>query len=181
MTLHVLEEPAKTENNASNTWKIDFRYPEGPLDVEAVAVDASEQQVYVLSKRTVPARLYSVPLTPQRAGGDNIVTATLLGDIDSIPQPAQEDLDRALAEKSWHWQPTAMDFSPDGKKAIILTYRAVYLFHRENNEPWIDTLRRQPTAFNLGQIKNAESASLGNNVIFVTVEAERAPVYRIRF
>ena len=45
-------------------WKVDFVYPGGPRDAEAVAVDTANQRVLVLTKRTLPPELYEVPLTP---------------------------------------------------------------------------------------------------------------------
>jgi hypothetical protein len=133
----------------------------------------------VLSKRTIPARLYSIPLTSDSVGENTLATANYLGTIDSLPQPTEDDLDQALARKSWHWQPTAMDFSPDGNSAVILTYRAVYLYQRQGGESWIDALQRSPVTYDLGDIKEAEAVSLGDGEVFVTVEASGAPIYRI--
>lgn len=179
VSLYIVEEPDPTKGEVTPSRQIDFKYPDGPKDAEAVAVDESSHVAYVLSKRTIPARLYSIPLTADRVGSETVATAKYLGDVDSLPQPTEEDLDQALARKSWHWQPTAMDFSPDGKAAVILTYRAVYLYQRQGDENWIDALQRSPVSFTLGNIKEAEAVSLGDGEVFVTVEATGAPIYRI--
>lgn len=180
VSIYIVEEPDLSRPNAQSSRQIDFRYPDGPRDVEAVAVDASKRRIYLLSKRTVPARLYSVPLVTTAGNNEGVVNASYLGIVASIPQPTQEDLDRALVEENWHWQPTAMDFSADGKTAIILTYPAVFLYKRRHDESWLQALQRTPARFELGGIREAEAAVLSLNSIFLTVEATRAPIYRIR-
>ena len=181
VTLYIVEEPDLSTPEVKTSWQISYQYPDGPQDAEAVAVDASEQLVYVLSKRTIPVKLFSIPLTHTAGAENEVVTAKYLGDVTSIPQPTQDDLDRALAEQNWHWQATAMDFSADGRTAIILTYRAVYLYDRQIGETWLDALQRSPDVFELGSIRGAEAASLSHDHLFVTVEAIRAPLYRIHY
>ncbi len=180
VTLYIVAEPDLSTQDAVSSRQINLRYPDGPRDVEAVAVDANEQRVYLLSKRTIPAQLYSVPLATAGSTRSEIVTATYLGTVASIPQPTQDDLDRALVEQDWHWQPTAMDFSADGRMAVILTYPAAYLYDRQNGESWLDALQRPPIRLELGNIKEAEATALGRESIFVTVEARHAPIYRIQ-
>ena len=180
VTLYIVAEPDLSTQDAVSSRQISFRYPDGPRDVEAVAVDANEQRVYLLSKRSIPARLYSLPLATADSARSEIVTATYLGTVASIPQPTQDDLDRALTAQNWHWQPTAMDFSADGSMAVILTYPAAYLYDRQNGESWLDALQRSPVRLALGSIKEAEAAVLGQESIFVTVEAKHAPIYRIQ-
>jgi hypothetical protein len=67
VTLYVVAEPdlaSGTDIELPLAWRIDFTYPRGPRDVEAVAVDSENEQVLLLTKRTVPAELYSLPLRP---------------------------------------------------------------------------------------------------------------------
>jgi len=180
VSLYIVEEPDPATGEVTPSWQIDFKYPDGPKDAEAVAVDESSHVAYVLSKRTIPARLYSIPLNTDTVGANTVSTANYLGTVDSLPQPTEEDLNQALARKSWHWQPTAMDFSPDGDAAVISTYRAVYLYQRQGDETWIDALQKSPVSFALGNIEGAEAVSLGEGEIFVTVEASGAPIYRIK-
>lgn len=181
VTLYIVEEPDLSTQRATPSRQITFRYPDGPRDVEAVAVDANDQLVYVLSKRTLPAQLYSVPLVAGRSAAHSVITARYLGTVASIPQPTQDDLDRAIAEQNWHWQPTAMSFSADGKTAMVLTYRAVYLYQRHAGEPWLDALQRRPVAVDLGNLRKAEAAALGAGSVFVTAESIHAPIYRIQY
>jgi hypothetical protein len=179
-TIYVIEEPPLTVNKdvvRPPDWTVSFRWPDGPRDCEAVAVDVQRQRILLLSKRTIPAVLYELPLRP--ASGD-IPTATRLGLVDSLPQPTADDLERAAPERNWHWQATAMDIAPDGRAAVILTYRAVYYFARLDDESWIDALREPATVVDLNGIREAEAIALGDggSVVF-TVEARNAPLYSI--
>ena len=66
VTVYIVEEPAPSEATIDIAWRIDFSYPNGALDAESLAVDATGEEIYVLSKRTVPAVLYKLPLAAAR-------------------------------------------------------------------------------------------------------------------
>lgn len=179
VSFYVVAEPDLADDDKLRekpAWRVDFRYPDGPRDAEAVAVDSANDRVLVLTKRDLPPVLYEVPLRPDT---DKTVTATRLGQIESLPQPSRRDLDQALFTKDWHWQPTAMDLSPDGRLAVILTYRAVYVFRV--GADLYDTLSGQAYALGLGNFRDAESVafSADSKSIFVTVERRHAPLLRI--
>lgn len=179
VNLYVVDEPQQGQLSAGLSWQISLRFPDGPRDVEAVAVDPVEGVVYLLSKRTVPAELYSVPLGAPDESGSSVITATFLGLLESLPQPTPRDLDRALSELNWHWQPAGMAFSGDGQFAVVLTYRAVYLYSRQAGRSWLETLQTTPEVFSLAGVKDAEAITIAGDSIFVTVEATNAPLYRI--
>jgi len=180
--IYVIEEPEIAGNEDAirpPAWTFSFRWPDGPRDCEAVAVDIANERILLLSKRSIPAVLYELPLRPTT---DDVITATRLGPVDSLPQPTADDLDRAAPERNWHWQPTAMDIARDGSAAVILTYRAVYHFERTNDKPWIEALRKPATVVDLGGIREAEAIAFvdeGRSVVF-TVEAPHASLYRIQ-
>jgi hypothetical protein len=179
-TIYVIEEPPLAGNEdviKPPDRTLSFRWPDGPQDCEAVSVDVASERILLLSKRSIPAVLYELPLRP---ASDDVITATRLGRVDSLPQPTADDLARAAPERNWHWQPTAMDIAPDGRAAVILTYRAVYHFHRMNDEPWIEVLRKPTTVIDLAGIREAEAiAFVDQGVVLFTVEAPAAPLYRI--
>jgi hypothetical protein len=180
-TIYVVEEPATAageEAAASPSWTIPFRWPDGPRDCEAVAVDTAGGRILLLSKRDIPAVLYELPLRPQTGG---VITATRLGTLDALPRPTSRDLQRAAPERNWHWQPTAMDIAPDGSAAVILTYRAVYHFEREAKQRWIEALRKPRAAVDLEDLREAEAVAFieGGTAVIVTVEALSAPLYRV--
>jgi hypothetical protein len=179
--LHVVLEPDLADDakvRLQPAWSIDFRYPDGPHDVEAVVADPAKDRAVLLSKRDWPPVLYEVPLYPP---SDGTVVAKRLGTIESLPPPTRQDREQAMFTKEWHWQPTAMDLSPDGRLAVILTYRAVYLYHLDPARSLYESLSGQAYGFGLGNFRNAESVafSADSNSIFVTLEGRHAPLLRI--
>ena len=178
VVLHFVPEPNTMAAGAVTASRsIAFRYPGGPRDAEAIAVDPDAGLAYVLSKRTVPAELYAVPLSlaPLEAGP---VTARYLGPIESLPRPTEDELTQLTEEQIWRWQPTAMDFSADGKSATILTYRATYIYSRLDGQSWYEALQSEPAATTLGDIQDAESMCMADDAIFVTLEGNNPPLLR---
>jgi hypothetical protein len=176
VTLYIIEEPALDDTGADIAWRIDFSYPDGPRDAESLAVDSAGQRIYVLSKRDIPAALYAMPLLDKH---DTII-ATRLGEIDSLPQPSAGEKKNSKGS-GWHWQPTAMDFSVAGDRALILTYGGVYLYARDGKQTWLDALSVRPLGLSLGKIKKAESIAFApdGDSAFVTVEKKHAALLRI--
>ena len=87
-TLYVVEEPdVEKSAKAKVAWPIEFRYPDGPRDAEAVAVDMENRRALILSKRDIPPVLYELPLQP---AGDDKLTAKWLGTIRSLPPPSRQ-------------------------------------------------------------------------------------------
>ena len=180
-SLHVVLEPDLDDDNKVKTdpaWSIDFRYPDGPRDVEAVVADPANERILLLSKRDWPPVLYEVPLYP---ASDGTIVAKRLGPIESLPPPTRQDREHAVFTKEWHWQPTGMDVSPDGRLAVILTYRGVYLYHLDPGRSLPESLSGQAYRFGLGNFRNAEAIafSADSKSIFVTLEGRHAPLLRI--
>ena len=178
-TIYVVAEPPLHEREdavAPPAWTIEFRWPDGPRDCEAVAVDSDGERILLLSKRSIPAELYELPIRPGLGGA---VTAIRLGAVDSLPQPTARDRESAPVELDWHWQPTAMDISPDGSSAVILTYRAVYHFERTGGEPWIAALRKPPSMIALEFEAEAVAFVEDGSSVIVTVESPFAPLYQV--
>ena len=154
-------------------------YPDGPRDAESIAFDAVNEEILILTKRDIPAVMYSIPLHPP---SDGLLVATRIGEIDSIPQPTAYDLERALPDKNWHWQPNAINFSAAGDAAVILTYKAVYYFSRRDQQDWFAVLQSAPLRFDLGEYREAESAVFDHagKQIYVTTEKRNAPLLRLQ-
>lgn len=176
VTLYILREPdPSTDLVVEPDRRLAFSYPDGPRDAEAVAVDAAADAVYVLSKRTIPAEIYALPL--ESPGRSAAVVATRVGALTALPQPSEEDVRLAEARYSWHWQPTAMDISADGRSAAILTYDGVYLYGRGDAQSWPDALLAPPSSLELGDVREAEAITIVRDGLFVTVEAKHAPLF----
>lgn len=185
--LLVVEEPAASalrtdgEITVPVAWKIPVTYPDGPRDCEAVAVDAAEGAVYLLAKRVVPHGLYVVPLRAPKAGAP-VASAKRVGEMPAFP-PAPERL-RMLPIPSgmYRAQPTAMDFSADGRRAVVTTYGEALVYPRGKDESWAEALARPGTALAPHGMFQAEAAAFerGGDAILVTGEGVGASVQRYR-
>ena len=147
-------------------------------------MDAIDGHIYVLTKRTVPAELYRLPL---QTTSSDIVQAELVGRLDSLPQPNQSQLKSAM-KNGCGWQPTAMDFAPDGKSALVLTYDGVNYFSRNPEQSWPDALQGQAMHLSIANYqsrdcknKSAESITYSDDsaAAFVTVEGKHPPLLRV--
>jgi len=180
-TLYVVKEPpAKKNKEKKIAWRIDYKYPDGPRDAEAVAVDVENRRALVLSKRDIPPVLYELPLQPE---SEKTITAKWLGTITSLPAPSRQDVEFAPKTKDWHWQPVGMDISEDNLAAVILTYRAVYYYKRQPGQDWFDALNSRPRRASIGRFRNAEAIAFGDdrrNVV-VTGENKHSPILLIDF
>jgi hypothetical protein len=178
VSLYVVSEPDAAEHEAAPDWRIDFRYPDGPRDAEAVAVDAAEGSVYVLTKRDLPPLLYRVPLEPDN---DSPVTAERIGAVTTLPRPPQRDVEVATLSKDWHWQPTAMDLAADGTFVVVLTYGGVYYFRRDPGTGVAAALAAPPLRFPLRDLQEAEAvaASADGLHLYITAEGRHPPLLHI--
>lgn len=176
--LYFLKEPTAGKNSTKVDWEVTFKYPNGPRDAEAAAIDIENERVLVLSKRDIPPALYEVPL---RTGDDKKVTAKWLGTIAGLPRPSRQDVEFAPKTKDWHWQPSSMDISEDNRAAVILTYRAVYYFLRRPGQDWYDTFNTRPLRISLGNFRNAEAVAFADDgrTVIVTGENENALLLRV--
>ena len=86
--LHVFEEPdALQDGTLAPAWTIRARWPDGPRDCEAVAVDAAAGQVLLVSKKRNPPDLFSLPLAD---AGNRIGEARRIGRLAGVPQASAE-------------------------------------------------------------------------------------------
>ena len=180
-SLYFLREPAPNDLEAGLevTHRLRFSYPDGPRDVEALAYDSSSGQLLLLSKRDQPPRLYGLPL--DLALWQHELEAEFLGEVPVLRPPTRTDILRSPSRGLWVSQPTGMDISADGRMAAVLTYRSLYLFHREGQESWAEAFQRQPTEY-LGPPGNHDEAvtfSLDGRSVYVTTERRPAPLYRL--
>ena len=177
--LYVVEEPdleADDKVRSEPAWTVEYRYPDGPRDAEAMTVDIATRTVYILSKRTLPPVLYSVPLM----ASDGIVTATRHGEILSLEEPRKIDVDLAPRTKDWWWQPVAMDIAEDGKRAAVLSYRNIYVYDRDEAASWLESLNSEPTVISLGGHREAESVALSpdGESVYATIERRYPPLLK---
>lgn len=175
--LYIVAEPDLAVDDkvrSAPDWTIDVSFPDGPRDVESVAVDITSKQILLLTKRTIPAELYAVPLKPET----DTVVASFLGTVESLPQPKKRDLAMARKMNDWWWQPSAMDIR--GRHVVIATYRAVFVYERLPDQSWRDALNSPPARISLGGIRDVESVAISTDArfIYVTTEGEAPPLLK---
>lgn len=185
-SLYIVREPEVSDTRPEQEqllpveWQIRFSYPDGPRDCEAVAVDARQKQVLLLSKRDRPPVLYELPLMPS----SEVVVATVIGPMTTIPPPTPEDIKQPYG---FVWsRPTAMDLSTDGNRLVVLTYKQAYAFDRAPGQSWQSVITAPAVCIPLPHpttgilpIREALCVQPGTGDLFITGEVPPAPVFRL--
>ncbi len=171
-TLHILPEPKlpadgeKLAGSVAAAWHIDFTYEGGGRDCEAVAVDATNKKIILISKRTTPPEVYELPLqAPPKKG---VLIAKKIG------QTAVE----APVALPYFSQPVGLDISADDSLAALVTYYGVFLFPRKPEESWADALSHPPTRLEphgIGQVESVAFSKDGKS-IHVVSEGRNPPL-----
>ena len=189
-TLYIIEEPRLCGGKFGETaavevaWRIDFSYPDRRHDAEGVAVDAMNGKVFVLTKRDNPPLLFEVPLIP--LSSKRPVVARKVAAVTRIPPPASEDLHQKFG--LFRSQPTALDFSPDGRHAVVLTYKHAYIFHRGKSQSWESAFRHPPMLIPLplpqdrSDLRQRESVCFapGGKSVLISSEGKGAALFMSR-
>ena len=173
----VIEEPFLDEDvrEVTVSWQTKFGFPDGPKDVEAVAVDLKEKLAIFLNKRELPIRLYSVPLFPV----DEKMTATEIAELVPVPR-YRPDLESLYGKTARYLGlPTGMDLF--GNKLLVATYRNAYLYD-------YSALGEPPKEISLPHAGQREAITYGfesDQVAYVSREraagTQVADIFEIRF
>jgi len=138
---------------------IPFVYEDGPRDCEALAVDPANGTIYLISKtRDANCTVYSLPWPAGEAG--TVLTAR-------------------SAAKQKIAKTTAMDISPDGSRAIVLTYGEAYEFVRGESETWSEAFARKGRFVAMPGRKQGEAICYGADgiTLYLTSEGEFRPLW----
>jgi hypothetical protein len=176
LQLHVVEEPAQpVDGSVTPAWSIVFRWPDGPRDCEAVAVDAAGGQVLLVSKKRQPPELFALPLRPH---GDAPQVARRLGALAGVPQGDPDEVRANPDLARIRSQVTAVDIAPDGHAMAVLTYRDVLLYPRHGREAWARAVARRPTVHPLPWLPQAEALawSADSRALYATGEISPSPL-----
>jgi hypothetical protein len=178
LQLHVLAEPDPVDGEVEVAWTVRFRWPDGPRDCEAVAVDAAAGEVLLASKKRVPPELFRLPLRP--ADG-SLQVAEPVGLLTHIAQPSKDDLARNPVYGRYRSQVTALDLSADGRRLAVLNYLQVYVYTRMRGEPWSRALRRRPLDVPFPWLAQAEAVAFepDGGALWVGTERLPAPLLRL--
>ncbi len=149
------EEPAEVEADVFRT--IEFAYEDGPRDCEAVAVDPADGTILLADK--LEGGVYALSW---RADDDG-------------PQTA-----RRIAGTSVRGV-TAMDVSPDGRRAVLLTYGDAFEFVRGPDESWADAFRGKPRRITMPRRRQGEAVAYGadGRSLYLTSEFVPTPLWEV--
>ena len=178
VTLYVISDPGRA-GEPKLLWKLDFRYPDGARDCEAVAVDPREHSVILISKRDRPQHLYRLRLPEQPPIGGPVV-AEALGTLTTLPTPGLGD----LLENPLYSQfsgPTALDIAASGAFAVITTYKNAFLYRRAPGQDWPQAFAAQPQAITLPPLRQTEAGAISadESALYVSGEGQAPPLLRI--
>ena len=177
ITLYIFEEPASLVSGTLRpAWTIRARWPDGPRDCEAIAVDAAAGKVMLVSKKRTPPELFLLPLAdPGKAWRE----PRRIGRLSGVPaaDPELQRSDPAMAKL--FTQVTAADLSPDGQTLAVLTYGSVLFYRREAGEDWGAAVARDPEAHDVPLIPQAEALawSAGGAGLYASGEFNPAPIF----
>ena len=143
---------------------ITVRYPDGPRDCEAVAVDPVRKQIVLLTKSFLPqAGVYVVPL-PSRSkdGVDSTVTAEKVTSL-ALPLVTAADIDQITGDL---W---------------VTNYFQVFCFRATKRVmPLAEQLKQLPTARDLPRWRQVEAVAVdGDQNVWVTSEGSPTPLGRL--
>ena len=176
-----VEEPSTLHDGSSKpVWIQEFRWPDGPRDCEAMAVDNQRKEILLISKKRVPPELFRLPLPS--GPSKEVVTARRLGLLNGIGQPDAEDLRRNPVFGRYRAQVSGADVSSDGLTLAVLNYRQVLVFNRLGNESWKKALRRPARAFAYPWLPQAEAIGFlpDGHSLLIGSEKVPTPILRLR-
>ncbi len=177
ITLYIFEEPTSLVNGTLRpAWTIRARWPDGPRDCEAVAVDAEGGKVLLVSKKRTPPELFELPLAdPGKAWRE----PRRIGRLSAVPaaDPELKRNDPTMAKL--FSQVTAADLSPNGQTLAVMTYGSVMFYRRQPGEDWGAAVARDPEAHDVPLIPQAEALawSAGGGGLYASGEFNPAPIF----
>ena len=123
--IYRLPEPTSLQTPITQVERINFRYPDGPRDAEAMFVDPATKDIYIISKREDKVHLYSLPY-PQNV--NDVTVATAFGELPAIGG--------GLANYV-----TSAAISTDGQELLVRTYTQLYYWKRDSGQSIPDALQ----------------------------------------
>jgi hypothetical protein len=180
-TLYAIRDPGRARvREARVLWRLDFEFPDGAHDCEAVAVDPIAREILLLTKRTRPSRLYRLPLPDGAPKGRQV--ADFVGEIAPQPPVTHEERLRWPVASAWIHSPTAFDISADGLTAAIVTLREAYVFRRRRDQSWLALFQQKVPRVRLPDFAQIEAGALtpDGGTLYVGSEHSPAPWARIR-
>jgi hypothetical protein len=139
----------------SLTSRMDFTYEDGPRNCESAAVDPVRREILLVSKTGgAECKAYVLPLPAEKSPKKTVAkaVATL-----SIPTTS------------------AMDVSPDGLRAVVLTYGNAFEYARQASEDWGKAFARPPRQLRMPPRAQGESVCYGPDGVTIYLTSEKLP------
>lgn len=143
---------------------IAFTYEDGPHNCEAVGVDAGNPKeikiVLVTKKESGPALVFEMAM-PTRRDKPPFVAKK----IGSLTMPAV----------------TGMTISPDGRRAMLITYSDAYEFSRGEKDTWAQAFAKKPRVLEMPLRQKGESITYGGDgkTLYLTSEGRPCPLWMV--
>ncbi|NTU42490.1 MAG: hypothetical protein HGA78_05465 [Nitrospirales bacterium] len=159
-TLYIVAEPeleagkGRVDISVVPFQTIRFHYEDGPHNCESVAIDPQRRTIYLVSKvYGNSCKVYSLPWQ------EGEIRALLVA--------------RAIATLNIPTT-TAMDISPDGLRAVVLTYFDAFEFVRSPEETWEQGFSRSPRRIGMPEREQGEAICYGQDgkTLYLTSECE---------
>ena len=161
LTLMILEEPKPKTKSVEVKQSIRFTYEDGPHNCESVAIDPATNTVYLVTKKKKnTCGIYALKIPT--ISTPNTLKAKRIGTIPAF-----------LA--------TGMDISPNGSKAIIVTYLLALEYTREKNETWTQAFAKKPAILQVPPRSQGEAICYGldSKTLYLTSEDLPAPLIKL--
>jgi len=159
-TIYRFPEPRFTKDSAQAE-TINFKYPDGAHDAEAIFVDDASKDIYVVTKWEARSKVYRLSYPQSINTINNATFVTELGFAGAV----------------------GAAFSPDGKDLIIRTYHEFYWWNRHTGESIVDMLKRPQTNAGYSIEPQGESISFkdDNSGFFTLSERSYAASVSLNF
>lgn len=118
-TVYRLPEPQNLTAAVGPAERINFKYPDGARDAEALLVDPQTRDLYIVSKREAKVHLYRLAY-PQSTS--DVMTAELLGDLPFT-------------------YITGGAFSPNGSEIVLRSYTNIFHWNRKSGQSVANAMR----------------------------------------
>lgn len=167
VVLYVVEEPRSlppegaTNASLRVAARVVVTYEDGKHDCESVGVDDASGQVLLVSKQ-------------RRMGKPGVYTLEL-------PERGGKAVARKIAEIDVPPLTVALDVSPDGRLAVVLTYVDAYVFPRAEGETWATAFGRAPLRVSMPARRQGESICFGRDgrTLYLTSEKLPTPLWEV--
>lgn len=165
--LYLIEEPEYDPDTPGNSSypiisKIRFRYEDGSRNCESIAVDTTSNTIVLVSKigDATKCNAYELPLSFEQ--NDEVQTARIASSVNIATT-------------------TAMDISPDGHRAVVLTYQDAYEYTRYPGESWGDAFSHKPRQLAMPKRGGGEAICYGPNgkTLYLATEGTSKPLYEV--